>query len=59
MKEIDSVNKFKLVIKRWKLDLCSCKLRKVYLQNIKYLVVSKKEMTYMFRKIRMLSIYFS
>ena len=37
MKEIDSINEFKHVIKTWKPDLCSCKLCKVYLQNIGYL----------------------
>ena len=34
MKEIDSVNEFKHVIKTWKHDLCSGRLCKVYLQNI-------------------------
>ena len=37
MKEIDSINEFKHVIKTWKPDYCSCRLRKVYLQNIGYL----------------------
>ena len=37
MKEIDSINEFKHVIKTWKPDLCSCRLSKVYLQNIGYL----------------------
>ena len=37
MKEIDSINKFKHVIKTWKSDLCSCRLCKVYLQNTGYL----------------------
>ena len=37
MKEIDSINKFKHFIKTWKPDLCSCRLCKVYLQNIGYL----------------------
>ena len=37
MKEIDSINEFKYVIKTWKPDLCSCRLCKVYLQNIGYL----------------------
>ena len=37
MKEIDSINEFKHVIKTWKPDLCSCRLCKVYLQNIEYL----------------------
>ena len=31
MKEIDSINEFKHVIKTWKPNLCSCKLCKVYL----------------------------
>ena len=35
-KEIDSINEFKHVIKTWKLDLCSGRHRKVYLQNIGY-----------------------
>ena len=30
MKEIDSINEFKHVIKTWKPDLCSCRLYKVY-----------------------------
>ena len=34
MKEI---TEFKHVIKTWKPDLCSCRLCKVYLQNIGYL----------------------
>ena len=37
MKKIDSINVFKHVIKTWKPDLCSCRLCKVYLQNIGYL----------------------
>ena len=37
MKEIDSINEFEHVIKTWKPGLCSCKLCKVYLQNIGYL----------------------
>ena len=37
MKEINSINELKHVIKTWKLDLCSCRLCKVYLQNITYL----------------------
>ena len=38
MKEIDSINEFKHVIKTWKPDSCSCRLCKVYLQNIGYLL---------------------
>ena len=37
MKKTDSINEFKYVIKTWKPDLCSCRLCKVYLQNIGYL----------------------
>ena len=37
MKEIDSINEFKHVIKTWKPHLCSCRLCKVYLQNLGYL----------------------
>ena len=37
MKKIDSINEFKHVIKTWRPDLCSCRLCKVYLQNIGYL----------------------
>ena len=37
MKLIDSINEFKHVIKTWKPNLCSCRLGKVYLQNIGYL----------------------
>ena len=33
MKEIDSMNEFKHVIRTWKPDLYSCRLRKAYLQN--------------------------
>ena len=36
MKEIDSVNEFKRVIKTWKPDLCSSRLCKVYLQSTGY-----------------------
>ena len=50
MKEIDSINEFKHVIKTWKPDLCSCRLCKVYLQNIGYLQSAKKK-TYMYTKI--------
>ena len=42
MKEIDSINEFKHVIKICKPDLCSCKLSKIYLQNIGYLQSGKK-----------------
>ena len=41
MKEIDSINEFKQVIKTWKPHLCSCRLCKVYLQNIGYLYSAK------------------
>ena len=37
MKEIDSINEFKHVIKTWKPHLCSCRVCKIYLQNIGYL----------------------
>ena len=37
MKEIESINEFKHIIKTWKPDLCSCRLCKVYLQNNGYL----------------------
>ena len=37
MKEIDSINEFEHVIKCWNPDWCSCRLCKVYLQNIGYL----------------------
>ena len=47
MKELDSINEFKHVNKTWKLDLCSCRLCKVYLQNIGYLKSAKK-ITYMY-----------
>ena len=43
MKQTDSINEFKHVIKIWKPDLCSCKLCKVYLQNIGYLQSAKKK----------------
>ena len=41
LKEIDSINEFKHVIKIWKPDLCSCRLCKAYLQNIGYLQSAK------------------
>ena len=37
MKEINSINEFKHAIKTWKSDLYSCRLCKVYVQNIEYL----------------------
>ena len=37
MKEIDSINECEHLNKTWKPDLCSCRLCKVYLQNIGYL----------------------
>ena len=43
MKEIGSINEFKHVIRTWKPDLCSCRLCKVYLQNIGYLLSAKKK----------------
>ena len=43
MKDIDSINEFKHVTKTWKTDLCSCRLCKVYLQNIGYLSSAKKK----------------
>ena len=42
LKEVDSINEFKHVIKTCKPDLCSCRLCKVYLQNIGYLQSAKK-----------------
>ena len=36
MKDINSINELKHVIKTWKPDLCSCRLCKVYLLNIRY-----------------------
>ena len=37
IKELDSINEFKHVIKTWKPDLRLCRLCKGYLQNIGYL----------------------
>ena len=64
MKQTDSINEFKHVIKIWKPDLCSCKLCKVYLQNIGYLQSAKKrniyvcKNTYMSSKIRISQSFF-
>ena len=43
MKEIESINEFKHAFKNWKLNLCSCRLCKVYLKNIGYLLSAKKQ----------------
>ena len=34
VKQLDTTEKFKIVIKKWKPESCPCRLRKVYLQNI-------------------------
>ena len=36
-KELDSTDKFKIAIKKWKQESCPCRLCKVYPQNIGYL----------------------
>ena len=36
-RELDTIDKFKIAIKKWKLESCPCKLCRVYLQNIDYL----------------------
>ena len=36
-KELDTIEKFKIAIKKWKPESCSCRLCRVYLQNIGYL----------------------
>ena len=41
MKKTDSTNEFKHVIKTLKPDLCSCRLCKVYLQDIGYFYSAK------------------
>ena len=37
MKELDTIEKFKIAIKKWKPESCPCRLCRVYLQNIGYL----------------------
>ena len=34
IKELDTTDKFKIAIKKWKPESCLCRLCKVYLQNI-------------------------
>ena len=36
-KELDTIEKFKIAIKKWKPESCPCRLCRVYLQNIGYL----------------------
>ena len=36
-KELDTIDKFKVAIKKWKPESCPCRLCRVYLQNIVYL----------------------
>ena len=36
-KELDTIDKFKIAIKKWKPESCPCRLCRVYLQNIGYL----------------------
>ena len=36
-KELDTTDKFKIAIKKWKPESCPCRLCRVYLQNIGYL----------------------
>ena len=36
-KELDTIDKFKIAIKKWKPESCSCRLCRVYLQNMGYL----------------------
>ena len=42
-KDADSIDEFKNVIETGKLDLCSCRLCEVYVQNIRYLQSAKKK----------------
>ena len=37
MKELDTIEKFKITIKKWKPESCPCRLCRVYLQKIGYL----------------------
>ena len=37
MKELDTTEKFKIATKKWKPESCSCRLCRVYLQNMGYL----------------------
>ena len=36
-KELDTIDKFKIAIKKWKPESCPCRLCRVYLQNIGYI----------------------
>ena len=36
-KELDTTDKFKIAIKKWKPESCPCRLCRVYLQNIGYI----------------------
>ena len=37
IKELDTIDKFKIAVKIWKSGSCPCRLYKVYLQNIGYI----------------------
>ena len=37
MKELDTIEKFEIAIKKWKPESCPCRLSRVYLRNIGYL----------------------
>ena len=37
IKELDTIDKFKIAIKKWKAKSCPCSVCKVYLQNIGYI----------------------
>ena len=37
--ELDTIDKFKVALTKWKAEFCLCRLCKVYLQNIGYMFV--------------------
>ena len=53
MKEIDSVNEFKHVIKTWKPDLCSTGFAK-FIYKLLDICSQQKKQTYTYTKIRIL-----
>ena len=36
-KELDTIDKFKIAIRKWKPESCPCRICEVYLQNIGYI----------------------
>ena len=50
LKEIDYLKNFKNTIKKWKPELCPCRLCKIYIQNLEYLPLGlyRKNSTHFF-----------